>query len=201
MNMKRFRRNFKRFFNKLGFTLTEMICAVALMGIIAGISIPIIGASKKSRTQKEYRNSVNYVLGEARAVCDAINDGSRTLSGRVVANPTGTDENRIKIQEYLNLINAFSHKFNIYVRTNVNECHLKGSGSQHNIMEVVIVNVNAAPPIKDLDKNNTANVAGKVKVSNPRSVAWIYYYDKDKDDYVYKYDVEREQGTLMNYDG
>lgn len=200
MNMKRFRRNFKRFFNKLGFTLTEMICAIALMGIVAGISIPIIGASKKSRTQKEYRNSVNYVLGEARAVCDAINDGSRTLSGRVVANPTGTDENRIKIQEYLNLINAFSHKFNIYVRTNENECgHL--SGSQHNIMEVVIVNVNAAPPIKDLDKNNTANVAGKVKVSNPRSVTWIFYYDKEKGDYVYIYDVANEKGELKNYDG
>ena len=198
--MKRFRRNFKRFFNKLGFTLTEMICAIALMGIVAGISIPIIGASKKSRTQKEYRNSVNYVLGEARAVCDAINDGSRTLSGRVVANPTGTDENRIKIQEYLNLINAFSHKFNIYVRTNENECgHL--SGSQHNIMEVVIVNVNAAPPIKDLDKNNTANVAGKVKVSNPRSVTWIFYYDKEKGDYVYIYDVANEKGELKNYDG
>ena len=66
---------------------------------------------------------------------------------------------------------------------------------------MVIVNVNAAPPIKDLDKNNTTNVAGKVKVSNPRSVAWIFYYDKDKDDYVYKYDVANEQGTLMNYDG
>ena len=199
--MKRFRRNFKRFFNKLGFTLTEMICAIALMGIIAGISIPIIGASKKSRAQKEYRNSVNYVLGEARAVCDAINDGSRTLSGRVVANPTGTDKNREEIQEYLNLINAFSHKFNIQVRTNKDECHLAGSGSQLNIMEVVIVNVNADPPIKDLDKNNTANVAGKIKVSNPRSVAWIYYYDKDKDDYVYKYNVAEDQGWLENYDG
>lgn len=200
MNMKRFRRNFKRFFNKLGFTLTEMICAVALMGIVAGISIPIIGASKKSRTQKEYRNSVNYVLGEARAVCDAINDGSRSLSGTVVASPTGSDDNRINIQNYLDRINALSHKFKILVRTNVNECgHL--SGSHYSIMEVVIVNVNAAPPIKDLDKNNTTNVAGKVKVSNPRSVAWIFYYDKDKDDYVYKYDVEREQGTLMNYDG
>ena len=199
--MKRFRRNFKRFFNKLGFTLTEMICAIALMGIIAGISIPIIGASKKSRTQKEYRNSVNYVLGEARAVCDAINDGSRSLSGTVVASPTGSDENRENIQNYLNRINAFSHKFNIQVRTNEKECQLTGSRSQFNIMEVVIKNVNADPPIKDLDKNNTANMAGKVKVSNPRSVTWIYYYDKDKDDYVYKYNVAEDQGTLENYDG
>lgn len=194
--MKELKRIVKRFFNKLGFTLTELICAVALMGIVAGIAVPVIGASRKSRDQREYKNSCLYVLGEAQAVCDAINNGARSLSGVVVASPTGPEANMGSIQTYLDRINSMSHQFKISVKKIKDDC-MKVQGSENSFVEVVIKNVNSAPPVKDLDKNNNTAMADKITVTNPRSVTWIYYYDKNKG-YVYEYNVAEEQGRLLD---
>lgn len=200
MIMKNLQRIFKRLKNKLGFTLTEMICAFALVGIIAGISVPIIGASKKSKAQKEYKQACEYILTEVGAVCDAINAGSRTLSGTVVAAPSGSMDNRENVQNYVNRINAMSYKFNIEIHANESTCLKHQPGLGKSIVEVVIANIEKAPPIKIGDTSNDAtNTAGKIKVTDPRSVVAIYYYDKSSG-YVYKYDAVNEKGELMNYE-
>ena len=54
--------------NKKGFTLTELLVVVVILGIIAGMAIPLIRSLSGTFTKKKYENYKDSVLSAAKLI-------------------------------------------------------------------------------------------------------------------------------------
>jgi len=180
--------------NKKGFTLIELVCVIALMAVMVAIAVPVIGNSQQARAEKTYKESVVYACDQAQSVCDAINDGVRSMSGCVIC-ASGSSEmrnNSTQIEQLLAGINSMDYKFSIMVVSASEKetaiLQIKSFYSDTVILQ--IANVDENPPSASYDKK------GNKSIVNARSVTNAYYFEAGKG-WVYKYDYTKGSGSLI----
>ena len=60
--------------NKKGFTLTELLAVVVILGIIAGLSIPLIRNLSASFEKRKYQSYADSVLASSKLFTDAYTE-------------------------------------------------------------------------------------------------------------------------------
>lgn len=81
---------------KKGFTLVELLVTIVILGIITGLSIPLLRALSNNRTEKQYKTYLNSLVASAKLYNDSYS-----------SDLFGNNENGC---EFVTFQELFSHK-------------------------------------------------------------------------------------------
>jgi|GEM_PF-2694642 len=95
----------KTILNKKGFTLVELIVAIAIIAILSSVVMPSMSSVNNRQLQEQYRQACISVLDNAEIITEAINGGSKKVSGFQVVKTDGTIDYNGEFKNCLKLEN------------------------------------------------------------------------------------------------
>ena len=83
--------------NNKGFTLVELLLTIAVMAILSSIVLPSMSSANNRQLAEQYKQSCISVLDTTEIIFDAVNKGSRKVSGfTIIKNDGSVDYNELK---------------------------------------------------------------------------------------------------------
>ena len=103
--------------NKKGFTLVELIVAIAVIAILSSIVLPTMSSSNNRQLQEQYKQSCISVLNSAETILAAVNKGAKVVSGfRLIKTDGSLDYGELR--SCLKLENFNGSDYDIYCYDN-----------------------------------------------------------------------------------